>query len=125
MVVANGWAGVSFVTDASPFLFFVAAIILAPRITSIDYFVYCVLVRDARILKAMVRFRLDELLNDRGWTDYRLAQESGIGANVIGKYHRNLVRRPDLTIVSRLCEALQCSIGDLMEYIPDRKTKKR
>lgn len=73
----------------------------------------------------MIRFRLDELLKARGWTDYRLAQESGIGANVIGKYHRNLVRRPDLAIVNRLCESLQCDLAELMEYVPDKKTKKR
>jgi putative transcriptional regulator len=73
----------------------------------------------------MVRFLLDELLKARGWTDYRLAQESGIGANVIGKYRRNLVRQPDLRIVNRLCETLGCEIGELMEYVPDKKLKRR
>jgi putative transcriptional regulator len=73
----------------------------------------------------MVRFRLDELLKARGWTDYKLAQESEIGANVIGKYRRNLVRQPDLRIVNRLCETLGCEIGELMEYLPDKKPKKR
>lgn len=79
-------------------------------------------------LLAMVRFRLDELLKARGWTDYKLAQESGIGANVIGKYHRNLVRQPDLRIINKLCGALQCEIGELMEYVPDtapRSSRKR
>jgi putative transcriptional regulator len=73
----------------------------------------------------MIYIRLEELLKARGWTDYKLSQESGIGANVIGKYRRNLVTRPDLAIVSRLCETLQCGIGDLMEYLPDKKAKKR
>ncbi len=73
----------------------------------------------------MVRFRLGELLKVRDWTDYRFAQESGIGANVIGKYRRNLVRQPDLTIISKMCATLQCGIGELMEYIPDKKAKKR
>ncbi len=71
----------------------------------------------------MVRFRLEELLKARGWTDYKLAQESGIGANVIGKYRRNLVRQPDLRIVNRLCETLRCEIGELMEYAPDTAAK--
>lgn len=72
----------------------------------------------------MIRFRLDELLKSRDWSDYRLAQESGIGANVIGKYRRNLVRRPDLEIVSRMCAALRCSVGELMQYIPDKTSGK-
>ena len=72
----------------------------------------------------MIRFRLEELLKARGWTDYRLAQETGIGANVIGKYRRNLVTRPDLGIISRLCERLKCGVGELMEYVPDKKKKR-
>jgi len=71
----------------------------------------------------MIRFRLEELLKARGWTDYRLAQETGIGANVIGKYRRNLVTRPDLAVISRLCERLKCGVGELMEYVPDKKKR--
>ena len=73
----------------------------------------------------MIRFRLDELLKARGWSDYKLSQESGIGPNVVGKYRRNLVRRPDLAIVNKMCEALKCSAGELIEHVPDKKTKKR
>jgi putative transcriptional regulator len=73
----------------------------------------------------MIRFQLDELLKARGWSDYKLARESGIGANVIGKYRRNLVRRPDLSIVNKMCEALKCSAGELLEYVPNKKAKKR
>jgi DNA-binding Xre family transcriptional regulator len=72
----------------------------------------------------MILFRLDKLLKDRDWTDYRFAQESGIGANVIGKYRRNLVRQPDLTVISKMCATLKCGIGDLMEYVPDKGTTK-
>jgi DNA-binding Xre family transcriptional regulator len=73
----------------------------------------------------MIRFRLDELLKARDWSDYKLAQESGIGANVIGKYRRNLVRRPDLVIVNKMCESLACGAGELLEHVPDKKSKKR
>ncbi len=72
----------------------------------------------------MVRFRLEELLKARGWSDYRFAQESGIGAAVIGKYRRNLVRQPDLTVMNKMCATLRCGIGDLMEYVPDKGTIK-
>ena len=74
---------------------------------------------------AMIRFRLDELLKARGWSDYKLSQESGIGANVVGKYRRNLVRRPDIRIVNKMCEALKCSAGELLEHVPGKKAKKR
>jgi putative transcriptional regulator len=71
----------------------------------------------------MIRFRLEELLKARGWTDYRFAQESGIGAAVIGKYRRNLVKQPDLVVMDRMCTTLHCKVGDLMEQIPDKTSK--
>ena len=71
----------------------------------------------------MIRFRLEELLKARDWSDYRFAQESGIGANVIGKYRRNLVKQPDLTVMGKMCATLKCGIGDLIEYVPDKASK--
>lgn len=71
----------------------------------------------------MIRFRLEQLLKARDWSDYKLAQESGIGAAVIGKYRRNLVRQPDLNVMNKMCATLKCSIGDLMEYVPDKSAK--
>lgn len=68
----------------------------------------------------MIRFRLEELLKARGWTNYRFGQESGIAVAVIGKYRRNLMKQPDLTIMSKMCETLQCGTGDLTEYVPDK-----
>lgn len=73
---------------------------------------------------AMILFQLDKLLKARDWTDYRLAQESGIGAAVIGKYRRNLVRQPDLRVISKMCATLKCGVGDLMEFVPDKAKPK-
>jgi DNA-binding Xre family transcriptional regulator len=71
----------------------------------------------------MIRFRLEQLLNAQGWSDYKFAQESGIGAAVIGKYRRNLVKQPDLAVMSKMCATLQCGIADLMEYVADKPAK--
>jgi putative transcriptional regulator len=73
----------------------------------------------------MIVFRLDRLLLARDWTDYKLAQESGLHPNVIGKYRQNKVRRPDLTVLSKMCEYLECEVGELMQYVPDRRQRKR
>lgn len=72
----------------------------------------------------MIVFRLDKLLSARDWTDYRLAQESGLHPNVIGKYRKNLVKRPDLEVLNRMCEILQCDVGELMVYATDKGKQK-
>ena len=71
----------------------------------------------------MIVFNLERLLSDRGWTDYRFAQESGIARIIVGKYRRNAVRQPDLETLNSMCATLGCKIGDLMEYVPDKQTK--
>lgn len=71
----------------------------------------------------MIIFRLDKLLKARGWTDYRMSQESGLHPNVIGKYRKNLVKRPDLEVINSMCEVLRCGVGDLMEHVDKAKPK--
>ena len=73
----------------------------------------------------MIRFHIDEVLDRRDWSAYRLAQESGLPHSVIRKLRSGKARRVDLVTLNRVCEVLQCAIGDLIEYVPDKKTKSR
>ena len=73
----------------------------------------------------MIKFRLDKLLEKRGWTAYRLAKESGIHPSVLSKYVNNQVREISLDTLNALCEALTCRAGDLIEYVPDSKHRAR
>ncbi len=72
----------------------------------------------------MIVFRLGKLLEDRKWSDYRFAQESGLHPNVIGKYRLGKVKRPDLGALNTMCAVLKCGVGDLMEYVPDKKARR-
>ena len=67
-----------------------------------------------------IRFKFDELLAARGWSNYRLAKESGVQAIVIAKYRTNAVQAPPLETLAKLCAALECGICDLMEYVPEK-----
>ena len=75
------------------------------------------------IVHVMIMFRLDGLLEKRGWTAYRLAKESGIHPSVLSKYVNNQVREVSLDTLNKLCEALSCRAGDLIEYVPDGPQK--
>ena len=37
----------------------------------------------------------------------------------INNYCKNKVTRVDLDVLARICSVLHCSIGDLLEYIPE------
>ena len=53
----------------------------------------------------MVRLRLEQLLQERGISRYRL------------------VRRYDSEVLSRICAALHCEIGDILEYCEEDQTE--
>ena len=86
----------------------------------------CVVYYTARaIVRRMIIFRLDKVLEKRGCTAYKLAKESGIHPSVLSKYVNNQVREISLDTLNALCEALKCRAGDLIEYVPDSKQKSR
>lgn len=64
----------------------------------------------------MIRIKLDKLLEERGMSRYRLAQLTETKYQVIDNYYKNRVVRYDGEILSRICAALDCNVGDTLEY---------
>jgi putative transcriptional regulator len=77
------------------------------------------------IVLRMIVCRLDKLLKKRGWTAYRLAQESGIHPSVLSKYVNNQVREISLETLDALCKTLACRAGDLIEYVAESRSSSR
>ena len=69
----------------------------------------------------MIRFRLAEILKARGWTPYRLSQETGLTAPTVYRLADPELRFGRFTAdtLERLCEALDVQPGDLLEWVPD------
>jgi putative transcriptional regulator len=68
-----------------------------------------------------VRFRLRELLDERGMTQTELQTQSGLAYSTINDLCNNKPRRIELETIDVLCEVLRCDIADLFERIADRK----
>ncbi len=64
---------------------------------------------------AEVRIVLDGLLEERGMTRYQLAKQSGVQYQTVDKYYKNKVTRYDRDIIARLCAALGCTPGDMIQ----------
>ena len=67
----------------------------------------------------MVKLVLDEYLNKNNITRYQLSQKTEIKFQTIDNYYKNKVVRYDSFILSRICEALDCRIEDIIVYIKD------
>lgn len=71
----------------------------------------------------VVRIKLSRILGDKRWSQRRLAQETGIRPSTISHYYNDFSDCIRLDHVDRICEALNCDITDLLEYIPNNQKR--
>lgn len=71
--------------------------------------------------------RLRQLLNDRGWTEYRLSKECGLSQSTIGNiYRRNTT--PSMETLEIICKAFGITLSqffaetDMVELTPELKS---
>jgi DNA-binding Xre family transcriptional regulator len=71
----------------------------------------------------MVYWRVAEMLKKRKWTRYRLVKESGLPTTTVYRLARpgQEVQRIDGRTLDALCRAFRCGVGEIVEYVPDRK----
>ncbi len=64
----------------------------------------------------MIRLTLDIAMERVGISRYELAKRTGIHYQVIDKYYKNKVKRYDSFVLDRICDALGCSVSDIIEH---------
>lgn len=73
-------------------------------------------------MPSMIRFRLRELLGERSL--YWLATEADVHWPTVKALAEGETRRIDIDALERICRALECEPGDLMQLKPKLKRKK-
>jgi putative transcriptional regulator len=68
-----------------------------------------------------IRIKLDELIHRSGMSKTKLSHKAEMQRTQINKYCKNEISRLDIDVLARLCAALNCSISDLLEYVPSDK----
>ena len=68
-----------------------------------------------------MRFNLKRLLFDRDMKQIDLHRKTGIRYETVGAYYHGYVKRMNVKDLEKICDALNCSLSDLIEYIPDKK----
>ena len=71
----------------------------------------------------MIKNHLSRILGDRRWTQARLAEETGIRPTTISHLYNEFAERVSFEQLDLICEALDCSISDLLEYIPNAQRR--
>jgi putative transcriptional regulator len=71
----------------------------------------------------MINIRLDYVLLDRRMKLKDLAEATGLAVNNLSILKTNKARAIRFSTLDSLCKALNCTPGDLLEYIPDEAEK--
>ena len=71
----------------------------------------------------MVRIHLSKLLGERRMTQKRLSELTGIRPNAINEWYHEITVSLKVEHIDRICEVLGCSVGELIEYIPNKVPK--
>ena len=64
----------------------------------------------------MIKLKLDKYLDNAKITRYELSKKTGIRFQIIDNYYKNKVVRYDSDVLSRICDALECDVCDIIEY---------
>jgi putative transcriptional regulator len=67
----------------------------------------------------MINIRLDYLLLDERMKLKDLAEATGLAVNNLSILKTNKARAIRFSTLNSLCKALNCTPGELIEYIPD------
>ena len=68
----------------------------------------------------MVRFRLHLVAAEREtFRIKQIAEKAGLERNTVAGIFHNRAKMVALETIDRLCKALGCAAGDLLEYVPD------
>jgi putative transcriptional regulator len=68
------------------------------------------------------RFRLREFLDGKQLSQSDLQRLTGLAYSTINEMCNNRTRRIDFDTIDVLCSALDCSVGDIIEYARDKRT---
>lgn len=65
-----------------------------------------------------VRIKLDELIKQAGISKNKLSHKAEMQRSQINNYCNNRITRLDIDVLARICTVLDCSISDLLEFVP-------
>lgn len=71
----------------------------------------------------MIKCKLKVLLAMNELTQKELAEKTGIRPPTISAMANSSAKHYPADVLNKICQVLDCSIGDLLEYIPDDETK--
>lgn len=71
----------------------------------------------------MIKIVLSRKLGELRITQTELSHATHIRLTTIGDWYHDMKDSVDLDYLDRICEALDCQVGDILEYEPNEKPR--
>lgn len=68
----------------------------------------------------MIKNHLSRILGERRMRQADLARLTGIRPTTISELYNEIAERVSLDQLDKICEVLSCTLGELLEYIPNQ-----
>lgn len=68
--------------------------------------------------RGTIEIHLKELLEGTGLSKNKFCQRAELQQSQLNGYLNNTITRLDVDVLVRICDTLNCSIADLLEYKP-------
>lgn len=66
----------------------------------------------------MIKCNLKRLLDKKDMSQRELSRRAGVRPDTIGTYYNSTFKRINVSDLEKICLALDCKIGDLLEILP-------
>jgi len=76
---------------------------------------------EAKMEYGTVKIKLDELIENAGISKNKLSHKAEMQRTQINNYCNNKISRLDIDVLARICTVLDCTISDLLEFVPSDK----
>lgn len=70
-----------------------------------------------------IKINLDKIMKEQNISINKLAFRAEMQRTQLKSYIRGEIQRLDMDVLARLCYALECSLNDLIEYIPSNSKR--
>ncbi len=68
----------------------------------------------------MIKSKLSEIMGKKRIKMSELQELTGLGINTIRKIYYNTGNNVSYSTLDKICEALDCKISDILEYVPSK-----
>ena len=68
----------------------------------------------------MIKCHLSRLMGEHKLKVMDVARETGLHRNTITLLYKETATRIDLEAIEQLCKLFKCSVGELLEYVPQK-----